>query len=570
MKTSSIKSSLVVCAVGLAAASCTGNIGDPVGGPSDSPGQPGTGTGAPPANPPAGTKNLDVNRVPVHKLNNTEYDNTIRDLTGVTTTMARTFIADETLYGFDNIAEAFGMTDAQFEQYYNAAEAIADQVFASDALRARIMTCLPASASDTACLTKIVGDFGARAWRRPLVDADTTRLVRVATDAIAAGEDATGGVKEVVKSILASAPFLYRVEADAHPASLAAHAVDGYELASRLSYLGWSTMPDARLFDLARTGELLKGDVLSAELDRLLADPRAQNFVSAFAGQWLGMRDLGGHQVDATVFPDWNEPLRQAMVQEGLLYFNEFLGGNGNPPAGMTEFFSRDVNFVSAPLAKLYGATGTFGVDPARTTLPSDTRVGFMGLAGFLTFSSFSYRTAPTLRGKWVLENLLCQDIPSPPANVPKLDDPNAGSAALQSENVRTRLEAHRAMPGCASCHTILDPIGLGLENFDATGHFRSKYPNGDAIDSSGVLPDGTTFANLKELAAVLSKPGDARLTECASAKLMTFALSRQVVDSDRPYLQQIRDSWKGGNLRDLLKQIVLNDTFRFRRGEAM
>jgi hypothetical protein len=214
--------------------------------------------------------------------------------------------------------------------------------------------------------------------------------------------------------------------------------------------------------------------------------------------------------------------------------------------------------------------TGTFGAQLTRATTTSDTRVGFMGLAGFLTFSSFSYRTAPTLRGKWVLENLLCQDIPSPPANVPKLDDPNAGSAALQSENVRTRLEAHRAMPGCASCHNILDPIGLGLENFDATGHFRTKYANGDTIDSSGVLPDGTTFSNLKDLATVLSKPGDTRLVDCASQKLMTFALSRQVVDSDQVYLQQIRESWKGGNLHDLLKQIVLNDTFRFRRGEAM
>src|SRR5260370_30249550 len=303
-------------------------------------------------------------RVPIHKLNNTEYDNTVRDLTGVTATMARTFITDETLYGFDNIAEAFGMTDAQFEQYYNAAEAIADQVFASDALRARIMTCTPASAADTACLGQIVGDFGAGAWRRPLGDADTARLVKVATDAVGMGADVTGGVKEVVKTVLASAPFLYRFEFDARPTSTAAHAIDGYELAARLSYLGWSTMPEARLFDLAKSGELLKTDGLSGELDRVMADAKAGAFLTSFAGQWLGMRDLGSHQVDSTIFKDWSEPLRQSMIQEWLSCFNEFLTGTGNGAAGMNQFFSPDVNFFDASLPQLYALPLPFPAPP--------------------------------------------------------------------------------------------------------------------------------------------------------------------------------------------------------------
>jgi hypothetical protein len=151
---------------------------------------------------------------------------------------------------------------------------------------------------------------------------------------------------------------------------------------------------------------------------------------------------------------------------------------------------------------------------------------------------------------------------------VPKLDDPAAANSALQSENVRIRLEAHRAMPGCATCHNTLDPIGMGLENFDAIGRFRTKYPNGDAVDSSGVLPDGQKFQDLKQLAAILSAPTETRLIDCASKKMMTYALSRPVVTSDDPYLKQIRDSWKGGNMKELLKQVVLNDTFRYRRGE--
>ena len=177
------------------------------------------------------------------------------------------------------------------------------------------------------------------------------------------------------------------------------------------------------------------------------------------------------------------------MVQEGLLYFSEFLNGTRK----MTEFFTADVNFVDATLAKLYGVTAPAGRATARHQA-NDQRVGFMGLASFLTFTSFSYRTAPTLRGKWVLENLLCEEIPPPPPDVPELDKDDGMSAATQSQNVRVRLEAHRSIPSCAACHTILDPIGLGLENFDAIGQYRTAYANGDMIDSSGMLPTGEAF----------------------------------------------------------------------------
>jgi hypothetical protein len=235
----------------------------------------------------------------------------------------------------------------------------------------------------------------------------------------------------------------------------------------------------------------------------------------------------------------------------------------------MTEFFTADVNFVDPALGKLYGVSAG-GTGQQRVVNTTDQRVGFMGLASFLTFTSFSYRTAPTLRGVWVLENLLCEDIPAPPPDVPKLDDANAANPATQSQNVRVRLQAHRAMPSCASCHAILDPIGMGLENFDAIGRYRTSYTNGDPVDSSGMLPDGSAFKTLPELAGLLSK--DTRLTDCASKKLMTYALSRGIGDSDLPYLNQIRDNWtrEGTGLGSLLKQIALSDTFRFRRGEPM
>jgi hypothetical protein len=202
---------------------------------------------------------------------------------------------------------------------------------------------------------------------------------------------------------------------------------------------------------------------------------------------------------------------------------------------------------------------------------PADTRVGFMGLASFQTFTSFSYRTAPTLRGKWVLLNLLCQVIPNPPANVPKLDTGATTDPALASQNVRVRLQAHRAQADCATCHSTLDPIGLGLENFDAIGAYRQKYANGDVIDSSGVLPSKETFSTVAQLADILSTGSHlTQLTDCASEKMMTYALSRSLADSDTPYLTQIRAKWAsdGFGLKALLKDIVLNDTFKFRRGE--
>ena len=541
------------------AAGCVGAIGVP-------PGSPPGGTGAPGGS-------LDVGRVAVHRLNSAEYDNTVFDLLGVRGSAATTFIPDEKALGFDTIADAFTMGDARFEQYFNAADILVEQALADPGLRARILTCAPAAPGDAAACTRaIVQSFGLRAWRRPLNAAEVDSLIQLGSDALALGEDFAGSVKQVVKTLLMSAQFLYRVEIDPQPASAVAHPLDGYELASRLSYLLWSSMPDARLFELAGAGRLQDDAVLAAEVDRLLADPRGASFVSSFAGQWLGLRDLASHQVEASAFPDWNESLRQSMLREGLLYFSEFLGGaaGGRNERSLAEFFTADVNFADARLAALYGIAGPAAAasEPVRVVDLGDQRRGFLGLASFLTVTSYSYRTAPTLRGKWVLENLLCQTIPAPPPNIPKLDDGQAGSAATQSLNIRQRLAEHRANPLCASCHDTLDPIGLGLESFDAIGRYRAVYANGDAVDASGVLPDGSRFNGIQQLSALLS--ADARFTDCASQKLMTYALSRRLGDADAPFIQQARVRWKeqGLGLRALIQLLVASPTFRQRHGQ--
>jgi hypothetical protein len=529
----------------LLSAACVGNIDAPLPAPWQPTAAAATTTSSNPNTtepaPSAPVAARDVNRVDLHRLNNTEYDNTMRELLGVDSTPAASFIGDEKALGFDNIASALGMTDAQYEQYWNAADDLVERSFANATLRARILTCDPGSADPSACTRDIVRRFGVRAFRRPLTDEDVEPLASLAADARAMGEPFERSIALVAKAMLASPRFLYRVELDP---SNDAHALEAYELASRLSYLVWSSMPDQPLFELAKSGRLSEDDTLARELDRMLDDPRADAFVASFAGQWLGMRELRSHTVEKSVFTEWSEPLRDAMLREGLEYFDEFFRGE----RGLNEFFSAELS-PDKTLAAHYG---------------SSKRKGFMELASFLTLTSFSYRTAPTLRGKWVLENLLCEPVAPPPANVPQLNDTAAKGGDEQSINVRERLAEHRVNPACAGCHNVLDPIGFGLEHFDAIGRYRADYGAAGAIDASGVLPSGERFDGSSELSALLAR--DERFAQCASKKLLTYALSRALVKSDDVYLAEVRAS--GQNLRSLLAAIVQSDVFRMRRGE--
>jgi hypothetical protein len=518
---------------------------------------------------------LDVGRVSVHRLNNFEYDNTMRDLVGVDGMAQKTFMPDEE-GEFDNDADAFTLNDARFQAYFDAADRIGETVFADTSptgLRQAYVyglvtpPCTP-SATDATCSTQIIAAFAQKAWRHPLTTDDLQGLVKLAADALALGETADGALKQVVKVLLASPRFLYRVEADPDPSSLTPHALDPYELATRLAYLVWSSMPDATLFALAASGEIRTPAILQQQVDRMLADPKGNALSQSFAGQWLGVRDLQSHQVEPTAFPSFDEPLRAAMAQEEYLYFDEFLTGTRS----MRDFFSAPINFVNTRLAKHYGfpavdATAGF----QQVTNGDPHRIGFLGLGSLLTFTSYSYRTSPTIRGKWVFLNLLCQPIPAPPANVPTLD-PGPLNVMVAADDVRGRLRSHLQSATCAACHALIDPIGFGLENFDGIGVYRTKYSGGTVIDASGMLPTGETFSGFPQMVQVLSSGGRVQdLLDCASRKLMTYALSRSLTATDTPYLNQVRTTWagQGFGIKPLLKDIVVNDTFRFRRGEA-
>jgi hypothetical protein len=510
---------------------------------------------------------IDPGRVGIHRLNNVEYNNTVRDLLGVTSAPAAAFLAEEGL-SFDNIASALGMTGPQYEAYFNAAAALASEVANNPALLARIMTCTPAAPSD-ACVTQIVQTFGLHAYRRPLDAAEVARAVAVFDGEFARSGNANEAVILTVRAMLAAPGFLYRIELDANPTALEAHPLSGYELASRLSYLQWSSMPDEALFQLASSGELAQTAILEAQVDRLLADGKASAFIESFAGQWLDIRKLITHSVTPEVFTTYTGELADAMLVESYLWFQEFL----NQDRPVTEWFTADYNYVNDVLAQHYGMTPPgSGATMVRVEVPGDQRRGFLGLASFLTHTSFPSRTSPTLRGVWVMSELLCSPPAPPPPMIPELEesaDPSEEGQPSGSENVRARLERHRSDPACAGCHAMLDPVGLGLETFDGVGRYRTTYGNGTTIDASGTLPDGTTFNGPTELSTILAQ--DPRFSACMASKLFTYALGREVDTYDAATLTKLSASWttRGLTLRNLLKEVVLSDAFRFRRGES-
>jgi len=548
-------------ATALGAMACNGAISDP--------GQSAGGAPSGAAGSTGGAIVPDVGRISIHRLNNLEYDNTMRDLVGVDAMAQKTFQSDET-GEFDNDADAFTMNDARYEQYFDAADALVDAAFADATLSARILTCAPAFPTDTACATQIVEAFGLRAWRRPLTDDEVTRFVQLSVASMAAGKDFGTAMKIVVKTMLSSLSFLYRIEYDADPTSLVPHPLGPYELASRLSYWMWSTMPDAELFARAADGTLSKPAVLAAELDRLLADARSETFVQSFAGQWLGVRELDAHEVDPGAFPSFDETLRAAMEQEMYAYFDEFVR-NDRP---FDQFLTADVNFVNAPLARHYGMDATgLGDTLVRVEDTTDARKGFLGLAGWLTATAYSYYTDIETRGHRASFWLLCASTSIPTDavhdDVPDLTQPP--KFVPETKANRDAIVAISGTPACATCHEQFDPIGVGLEEFDAIGALRTHYGNGDPIDTRDELADGTMFTDERSLADLLSR--DPRLLSCAVQTALTYALGREVgyVDSDKPFLAGLGVAWRaqGLTLHALLKLIALDDTFRLRRGEA-
>jgi hypothetical protein len=413
----------------------------------------------------------------------------------------------------------------------------------------------------------IVGEFARRAWRRPVEPTEVDELMQLYTATLKDGESFESGVKLALQAVLVSPHFLFRGEmpvaaAAAAPAGSAVQSrpVSEFALASRLSYFLWSSMPDDELFDLAAHGALRKN--LDAQVRRMLASPKAHALVANFAGQWLEIRNLKFVEPDKKLFPEFDESLRAAMREETELFFNHIL----RQDRSVLEFLTADYTFVNERLAKHYGLSGVTGDEFRQVSLAGTPRRGVLTQASVLTITSNPTRTSPVKRGKWVLEDLLGTPPPPPPPNVPDL--PNDGKPVTGT--LRHQMEEHRTNPTCASCHARMDPIGFGLENFDAIGAFRTKdgeFP----VDAAGKLSTGESFAGAAELTAILSDKRRENFIRNLSEKMLIYALGRGIERTDRPAIERIMKdvATSGYRFSALIEAVVQSVPFDRQRVEA-
>jgi hypothetical protein len=558
---------------------CVGEIGSGEGTPAGAPRPPGTPTGSGQPRPgtggsPATTEPprlpqgaLDPGRITLRRLNRTEYNNTIRDLLGTSLRPADAFEVDPTGFGFDNNGDVQTLTTLQIEQYQGAAEAVIAEATTGGldrlAAAARTAVCDPA-AGGLPCTQRLAAGLARRAWRRPVADDELERVMRLVRASQARGEDALAQLRIAMVAVLISPHFLFRSELDPDPRSLAPHPVAPFEMASRLSYLIYRSMPDDLLLDAAEKGRLKTEADVRREVGRMLADPRGGALLEGFVGQWLDLDELGEHDVDPALFGKaFDGELARAMRTETLAFFGEFLQQNLPVPNLLDARFT----FVDARLSQHYGlGAGTPG-KPTRVELKDGKRAGLITQGSVLTTTSLPNRTSPVARGAWVLARLLCAPPPPPPPDVPPLPE-----GELQAPTTaRVLLEMHRKDPNCAACHALIDPIGLGLENYDAIGRWRDK-DQGVAIDATGALPDGSRFQGAVELGALLAK--DARVASCLASNLFTYATGRHAEggSQDDQQVQRILATTARGSavrLQDLVLGVVASEPLRMRRGES-
>ena len=422
--------------------------------------------------------------------------------------------------------------------------------------RKRIFVC--AQHTDS-CVRTDLENLARLAWRRPVSSAEVQKLATYVKMAQKDGASFDKAMEVGVEAVLVSPYFLYRMERD--PAAGGDHRIGDYELASRLSYFLWSSMPDAELFRLAKEAKLHDPAVLRQQVTRMLKDPKSAALADNFGGQWLQTRNLDSLKPDPDKFPTYNAELRDAMKQETHLFFSYIV----HEDRSILDFLTAKYSFVNEPLAKLYGIPNVTGDEFRKVDLTGTPRVGVLTQASVLTVSSYPTRTSPVIRGKWILENILNAPPPPPPANVPSLKEAEAGSAMT----VRESLEKHRADPICAGCHARMDPLGFGLENFNGIGKYRTmdgKFP----IDSSGTLPNGKSFKNADELIHILQDDKDA-FTRCVVEKMLTFAIGRGLERYDRPVVSEIARKVADNQYKfsTLVLEIVNSAPFQMRRGEA-
>jgi hypothetical protein len=427
------------------------------------------------------------------------------------------------------------------------------------ASRKKIFICQPANTADEpACARKIVSNLARRAFRRPVTDDDLNSLMAFYKSGRADG-DFERGVRDALSAILASPHFLYRAESGA---ASGARALNDLELASRLSFFLWGSLPDDELVDLAAQSRLSQPDVLTKQTRRMLADPRSKSLVDDFAFQWLDVAKLDEIAPDSRQFPQASGLLDQrALLKEELrLFIESVLGGNRN----VTELLTADYTFLNERLAQHYGIETVKGGHFQRVTLENKARYGLLGKGAILMLTAYPNRTSPVVRGAWILDRLLGTPPAPPPPNVPTLAENRPGQ---QAKTMRERMEQHRSKPTCFSCHGVMDPLGFALENFNAVGQYRTHDSETlTLIDASGTLPDGTAIKGPEDLRRTLVAKSD-QFVQAFTENLLTYALGRSLDYHDMPTVRRIVSRAKADDYRfeSIVMAIVSNDTFRKR-----
>jgi Protein of unknown function (DUF1592)/Protein of unknown function (DUF1588)/Protein of unknown function (DUF1587)/Protein of unknown function (DUF1585)/Protein of unknown function (DUF1595) len=404
------------------------------------------------------------------------------------------------------------------------------------------------------CARTILTSLLQRAYRRPVTEAEITSKLALVTLAQREGDTFQEGIRLALQAILASPNFLFRIETDP---KAQASPVSDIELASRLSYFLWASLPDPELMKVAKSGMLGRPPVLEAQVRRMLADPKAYNLIDNWAAQWLQLRNLGRTKPDPTRFPKVDDELLDAMRTETNLFIEAII----KEDRSILDIIDAPFTFLNGPLARHYGIAGVDGEEFRRVTLDGEQRGGVLTQGAILTVSSYPTRTSIPVRGKWVLENLLGAAPPPPPDNVPSLNESNLGTEV----SLRQRLEQHRRDPSCSPCHNVMDPIGFGLENYDAVGAWRTmdgKFP----IEPSGTLPDGRTFSGPRALKSILKAQSD-QFVRNVTEKLLTYSLGRGLERFDRPTVDAIsrRVAASDYKFSALVLEVVKSTPFRMK-----
>ncbi len=503
----------------------------------------------------------DVGVTSLRRLTAEQYDHTIRDLLGLDGGYTAEFSPDERIGAFKSNGNA-AVVELQVEEYMDAAEAVATDATAD------LTLLLPCDVSGgDACAEQFLADFAMRAYRRPLEAGELDRVLGVYQSGKDAGDgDMQAGLRVAIAGVLQSPYFLYHVEFGRPDAGDELVALTGYELASRLSYFLWDSMPDDALFQAAAAGDLDDADGVRAQVDRMLDSPKAQGTIASFHQQWLGVDELEHVEKDPELYPNYDTTLATSMKQD-VASFAQWVITEGD--GTLDQMLTANITVSDDPrLHEVYGVVAPAGRLPGEPIeLPADQRAGLLTMPGVMAEHAHPDQTSPILRGVLLRQEFLCQVLPPPPPdvdNVPPSPSPDA--------TTRERFDQHTADPACSGCHVQIDPLGFGLEAYDSMGAFRTTEENGLPIDDAGevVLSDvDGEFEGGPELAGILAQ--SEFVQDCVSRQWFRYALGRVETEADTCAVDGITEAFteSGRDVRILLREIALSTAFRFRKGEA-